>query len=269
MTQPRLIATDLDGTLLRRDGTLSERTLRALRTATDAGADVVFVTARPPRFVDLITIATTGLVGTAVCSNGALVYDLATRTVTASRALALPVARDVATALSAAAPGLGFAVETGHRVLYEPAYGLRFGVPEAEFAVSSLADLWLVDAPIVQLLACSAQFDADMLLRIAENSAGGAAQFTHSGGRGLLEISAAGVTKAGTLSALCAERGIGPEDVVAFGDMPNDLTILRWAGAGYAMGNAHPHVLASAPLRTATNEEDGVAEVLERLYGIG
>ncbi|MFF3322948.1 HAD family hydrolase [Streptomyces sp. NPDC002889] len=270
MRQPRLIATDLDGTLLRRDGTFSRRTLRALRTATDAGADVVFVTARPPRFVDLLTAATTGLVGTAVCSNGALVYDLATRTVTASRALPLTVAREVAVAISAAAPGLGFAVETGHRVLYEPAYGLRFpGVPEAEVAVSSLADLWLVDVPIVQLLAWSTQFDADGLLAIAEDSAGGAAQFTHSGGRGLLEISAPGVTKADTLSALCGESGISADEVVAFGDMPNDLAILRWAGTGYAMGNAHPAVLSSVPLHTGTNEEDGVAEVLERLYGRG
>lgn len=265
MTQPRLIATDLDGTLLRRDGTLSDRTLRALRTAADAGAEVVFVTARPPRFVDVLA-SSTGLVGTAVCSNGALVYDVAARTVTTSRALDLPVARDVATALSAVAPGLGFAVETGHRVLYEPGYGLRFGGPEAELAVSSLADLWLVETPIVQLLAHSTEFEADMLLAIAEDSAAGAAQFTHSGGRGLLEISAPGVTKADALAALCRERGVPASDVVAFGDMPNDLTILNWAGTGFAMGNAHPAVRAAVARHTASNEEDGVARVLEQLF---
>ncbi|MGW2558315.1 HAD family hydrolase [Streptomyces sp. NPDC001514] len=267
MLPPRLIATDLDGTLLRKDGSVSERTQRALRTAADAGSEVVFVTARPPRYVDALATAT-GLVATAVCSNGALVYDVGTRTVTSSRTLPLPVAREVATALSAAAPGLGFAVETGHRFLYEPAYGMRFsGAPEAELAVSSLADLWLADVPIVQLLACSARFDADRLLAMAEDSAGGAAQFTHSGGRGLLEISAHGVSKAGTLAALCDERGIDAAEVVAFGDMPNDLSILNWAGAGYAMGNAHPAVLSSVRRRTASNEEDGVAEVLERLFG--
>lgn len=87
------------------------------------------------------------------------------------------------------------------------------------------------------------------------------------GGRGLLEISASGVTKAGTLSVLCAGRGIDAAEVVAFGDMPNDLSVLEWAGAGYAMGNAHPSVPAAIATHTLSNEEDGVADVIERLFG--
>jgi Cof subfamily protein (haloacid dehalogenase superfamily) len=267
MNRPRLIATDLDGTLLRRGGVLSERTLRALRGAVDSGAEIVLVTARPPRFVDLLAAAT-GLVGTAVCSNGALVYDVSARTVVETRALPVSAARQVAAALSDAAPGLGFAVETGHQVLYEPGFGLRFpGAADTEVAVASLGDLWLADLPITKLLAWSAQLDADFLLAAAEASAGGVAQFTHSGGPGLLEISAAGVSKAGTLSALCATREIDPSDVVAFGDMPNDLSILQWAGTGYAMANAHPAVLSAVRRHTASNEEDGVAVVLEQLFG--
>lgn len=267
MQRPRLIATDLDGTLLRRGGTLSDRTVRALRTAVDAGTEVVFVTARPPRFVDVIA-ATTGLVGTAVCSNGALVYDITSRTVVDSRPLPLPAARQVATALSDAAPGVGFALETGHQVLYEPRFGLRFPASdEYEVPVPSLPDLWLTDVTVTKLLAWSGQLDADVLLAAAEASAAGLAQYTHSGGTGLLEISAAGVSKSGTLAALCAARGIDASDVVAFGDMPNDLTVLQWAGAGYAMANAHPAVLAAVPRHTASNEDDGVAVVLERLFG--
>lgn len=266
MNRPRLIATDLDGTLLRRGGIVSERTLRALHGAVDAGAEIVLVTARPPRFVDMLAAAT-GMVGTAVCSNGALVYDIASRTVVETRSLPLPAARQVATALSDATPGLGFAVETGHQVLYEPGFGLRFpGGADTEVAVASLLDLWLTDVPITKLLAWSAQHDADFLLALAEASAGGVAQFTHSGGRGLLEISAPGVSKAGTLSALCAARGIDSSEVVAFGDMPNDLTILQWAGSGYAMANAHPTVLSSVPRHTASNEDDGVALILEQLF---
>jgi Cof subfamily protein (haloacid dehalogenase superfamily) len=269
MTRPRLIATDLDGTLLRSGGAVSERTLRALRTATDAGAQVVLVTARPPRHVDRVAAAT-GLTGTAVCSNGALVYDIATRTVLEHRALPVPTARRVATALSAATPGTGFAVETGDLVLCEPGYTMRFSEdPQAQVAVASLGDLWLTEVPIVKLLAWSATLDADTLLAAAEESAGGQAQFTHSGGRGLLEISAPGVTKAGTLAALCAERGISAAETVAFGDMPNDLAVLQWAGAGYAMGNAHPAVLAAVPRHTAGNNEDGVAAVLEALFAPG
>ncbi|MEV6401214.1 HAD hydrolase family protein [Streptomyces sp. NPDC051907] len=266
MTLPRLIATDLDGTLLRRGGILSQRTLSALRAAVDAGAEVVFVTARPPRFVDRLTAAT-GLVGTAVCSNGALVYDVATRTVVETRALPVAAARQVADALSLAAPGLGFAVETGYQVLYEPRFELRFPVEAGgEVEVASLLDLWLTDVPITKLLAWSARLDADFLLAAAQASAGGLAQFTHSGGAGLLEISATGVSKAGTLAALCAARGIDASDVVAFGDAPNDLTVLEWAGTGYAMANSHPAVLAAVRRHTASNEEDGVALVLEELF---
>jgi Cof subfamily protein (haloacid dehalogenase superfamily) len=263
---PRLIATDLDGTLLRGDGSLSPRTLAALRAATAAGAEVVVVTARPPRYVDRLAAAT-GLTGTAVCSNGALVHDIGSRTVVASHALPVTVAREVAVALGAAVPGVGFALETGHQVLYEPAYGLRLAEDAAaEVAVASWADLWLTEVPIAKLLAWSSRHDADHLMAEAEQSAYGAAQFTHSGGAGLLEISAPGVTKAATLAVLCAERGIAAGDVIAFGDMPNDLTVLRWAGTAYAMANAHPAVRAEVPLRTASNTEDGVAAVLERIY---
>ncbi|MFE2092419.1 HAD family hydrolase [Streptomyces sp. NPDC059460] len=265
-----MIASDLDGTLLRGDGTLSPRTLRALRAAESAGAEVVLVTARPPRFVDRLAAAT-GLAGTAVCSNGALVYDIGTRTVISSRALSVAVARRVATAVAAAVPEVGFALETGNQVLYEPAYRLRLSEDiDAELPVPSLAALWLTDVPVTKLLAWSARLDADTLLAAAREGAGAAGrevQFTHSGGRGLLEISAFGVTKAGTLAELCAGRGIDATEVIAFGDMPNDLTVLDWAGIGYAMGNAHPAVLAAVPAHTVSNEEDGVAHVLEGLFG--
>jgi hypothetical protein len=267
MLRPRLIASDLDGTLLRNDGTLSPRTLRALRTAESAGAEIVLVTARPPRFVDRLA-DTAGLAGTAVCSNGAMVYDIGTRTVVSSRALPLTTARRVAAALAAAVPGIGFALETGNRIFYEPAYRLRLSEDTgAELPVPSLADLWLADVPVTKLLAWSDRLDADALLAAAKAGAVDGVQLTHSGGHGLLEISASGVTKAGTLSVLCAGRGIEAAEVVAFGDMPNDLSVLEWAGAGYAMGNAHPSVLAAIPAHTLSNEEDGVADVIERLFG--
>lgn len=268
MVLPRLIASDLDGTLLRRDGSLSPRTLRALRTAVSAGTEVVIVTARPPRFVDRLAEAT-GLSGTAVCGNGALVYDIASRTVLSSRVLPLPTARRVAMSISAVVPEIGFALETGNQVFFEPAFRLRFSEDvDAELPVPSLADLWLTEAPVTKLLAWSERFDADTLLAAARPGAGDGVQLTHSGGRGLLEISAPGVTKAGTLAMLCAGRGIEAGEVIAFGDMPNDLSVLTWAGTGYAMGNAHPSVLAAVATHTVSNEEDGVARIIESLYDV-
>ena len=88
---------------------------------------------------------------------------------------------------------------------------------------------------------------------------------SYSGAEALAEINAAGVTKAAALTEWCAERGIDAADVWAFGDMPNDLAMLAWAGRSFAVANAHPDVFAIATDRCGSNDDDGVAEVLERL----
>jgi hydroxymethylpyrimidine pyrophosphatase-like HAD family hydrolase len=89
-------------------------------------------------------------------------------------------------------------------------------------------------------------------------------EVTHSGPP-FVEISAAGITKARTLEALCLDFGIGPDQVIAFGDAPNDLPMLRWAGRGVAVANAHPSVLAEANDVAPSHEDDGVAVILEHL----
>jgi hydroxymethylpyrimidine pyrophosphatase-like HAD family hydrolase len=91
---------------------------------------------------------------------------------------------------------------------------------------------------------------------------------TWSSATALLEISAPGVTKASTLELLCADLGVGPAEVVAFGDMPNDLPMLAWAGTSYAMANAHPTVLEAASCTAPANDEDGVARVLAGLLDL-
>ena len=95
---------------------------------------------------------------------------------------------------------------------------------------------------------------------------GDVADLTYSHPRGLLEISPAGVTKAVGLAEVAERLGIAAADVVAFGDMPNDLEMLRWAGHGVAMGNAHPMLRDVADEVTASNAEDGLALVLERWF---
>ena len=72
-----------------------------------------------------------------------------------------------------------------------------------------------------------------------------------------------GVNKAVTLAEYAAARGIDAADVVAFGDMPNDVEMLGWAGAGYAMASGHPQALAAAALQAPRFEDDGVAQVIE------
>ncbi|MEU8360387.1 HAD family hydrolase [Nonomuraea sp. NPDC048882] len=264
VTFPRIVATDLDGTLLSSTGSVSPRTRKALRAARAAGAEIVFVTARAPRGVREIA-AQAEVTGTAICSNGAVVYDLATDEITASSPLDPQAARKVAEALALALPDVGLAVETGRNVLTEAAYTRRIEQDAAFYR--EVDSVFGADRPIVKLLAMSPSRTADEMYAAVSETVGDLAEVTYSGLEGLLEISAPGVTKAATLDRLCQERGVGASDVVAFGDMPNDLAVLLYAGAGYAMANAHELVLAAAEHRTLSNDEDGVAVVLEELLG--
>ncbi|MEU7894880.1 HAD family hydrolase [Nonomuraea sp. NPDC049152] len=263
MSLPRLIATDLDGTLLDPAGAVTPRTRRALESARQAGAEVVFVTARPPRAIGLIA-KETGVSGTAICSNGAIVYDLAAGRIVTTHPLDREDARTVARTLSEALPGVSFAIETGAGVLFEPGYGKH--IPEDLPYRRQVESVWTATEPVVKLLAWSSEHHADEMFTAAVAAVDGQAEITHSGGSGLLEISAAGVTKAGTLAELCDERGIDPSAVVAFGDMPNDLAVLTYAGTGYAMANSHHTVLAAVERHTLSNAEDGVAVVLEGYF---
>jgi Cof subfamily protein (haloacid dehalogenase superfamily) len=261
----KLVATDLDGTLLHSDGSVSDRSRAALKAAADAGLLVVFVTGRPPRWMDEIADAT-GMRGLAVCANGALVYDLGERRVVAERLIDPSTLDDVTTRLRDAIPDVTFAVEYGEEFLHEDVYRPRWdaGQPGTRRTDDPTQ---LVSDPAAKLLARHEDLDPDTLLRTAREVVGSLVELTHSSpGSGLLEISATGVSKASTLAALCAQRGFGPEDVIAFGDMPNDLPLLAWAGTPYAMANAHPSVLAAVERRAPDVEDDGVAVVLEGIY---
>ena len=106
------------------------------------------------------------------------------------------------------------------------------------------------------------------MLAPARAALGGVVELSHSNSAdGLLEISAPGVDKGAGLARLCTSLGISAEEVIAFGDMPNDLTLLEFAGRAVAVANAHPDVLAIADEVTLNHDEDGVAIVLERLLG--
>ncbi|WP_058045371.1 HAD family hydrolase [Streptomyces roseifaciens] len=268
---PRLIATDLDGTLLRDDKTVSERTVAALAAAEAAGIEVFFVTGRPARWMDVVSDHVQGH-GLAICANGAAVVDLrdGARFVEV-RPLERADALAVVHAVRAAAPGSSFAVERTAGIHYEPEYPPFFLDPGAVVAPAEklLAEDCEYTEPILKLLASHPDLGPDEFLTIAREAAGAHGSFTRSSPTALLEISGPGVSKASTLARCCAERGISPEEVVAFGDMPNDLEMLDWAGTAYAMANAHPEVLAVTTRHTVANTEDGVAAVIEQILRTG
>ena len=262
----RLIATDLDGTLVRSDGTISRRTRRALTAAEGAGLLVALVTGRPPRWMAPVAEAT-GHTGVAVCANGALLYDMHTERVVASRLLDPGTQRAVAARLREAVPGLRFAVEYALGFGHEPGYRHGWAIGAVDVRVGP-ADA-ILDRPAAKLLVRHPTMACDELLVLAGKLLGGEVAVTSSSHECLLEISAPGVTKATGLTELAATAGVAAEEVVAFGDMPNDLPMLAWAGRAVAVANAHPEVLAAADEVTASNDEDGVAVVVERLLAAG
>ena len=260
---PRLIATDLDGTLLRSDGTLSHRTAAVLAAVEEVGIEVVFVTARPPRWLDDLASAVGGH-GTAICANGAFVYDVAARRVLSSSGFEHALVRAIVADLRHAVPDVAFAAERGSGLWFESAF---------PHDPSHLVPGNAVEAPIEdldgeavgKLLAKSASLGDEEFLERASAVVGDRAHLAFSGAGGLAEVTAAGVTKAAALERWSARLGIGAEGVWAFGDMPNDVPMIRWAGVGWAVANAHAEVRAVADRVCPSNDDDGVAVTLERL----
>jgi Cof subfamily protein (haloacid dehalogenase superfamily) len=260
-----LVAIDLDGTLLRTDRTLSERSRAALAAVETAGIEVLLATARSPRSVRTIA-ADAGLGGTALCANGAIVYDLDRDRILMHSPLAAALAHRLVRGLRERVDGIVFGWEAGLRFGSEPAYeALRdpnwWPRPDDSFPPSDLLE-W--QEPITKLLARAPGADLEQILGIARELAGAEASATLAG-QAFVELAAAGVTKAATLATLAAERGLEATRIVAFGDHLTDVEMLVWAGRGVAVANAHAAVLEAADEVTATNDEDGVALVLEQL----
>jgi Cof subfamily protein (haloacid dehalogenase superfamily) len=258
-----MIATDLDGTLLRSDRTISPRTLAALVAAERAGIEVFYVTGRPARWMDVVSEHVAGH-GIAICANGASVHDLRRDRLVRVFPLAVDDALAVVAALRAEIAGVSFAVERTDRFAYEPDYPVMVHWTDERTRVGPVEELLGAEGgPLLKLLVRHRDHDPDAFLATARKAAGQYGEFTRSSSIALVEVSALGVSKATTLARCCAARGVAPAEVVAFGDMPNDLAMLTWAGTSYAVANAHPQVLAATPHRTASNNDDGVALVIE------
>jgi hydroxymethylpyrimidine pyrophosphatase-like HAD family hydrolase len=261
---PRRVATDLDGTLLDDDGLLSARTQDVLRRVQEQGVRVVIVTARPLRWMDELWAQVGGGRGVGIVSNGAITYDIGSRQVLEVQGIPAEAGLPMVEALREAAPGTAIALECLGGYRHEPAYVDLHPTPP-DMRVGDLAELW--DEPAVKVLAQHLTLDPDDFRARAIDAIGDAATPTWTIDH-LMEISAVGVTKGGALAALCADLGVAPDQVVAFGDMPNDLAMLTWAGTSYAVANGHESVLAAADHVAPRNSEDGVAVTLARVFGL-
>jgi hypothetical protein len=263
--RPRLIATDMDGTLLRTDESVSPATVAELGRWAADGVPVVLATGRPPRWMRSIREVVTA--GTAVCCNGAVLLDLERFEIVDERALDPERLQVVTAELRAAHADMWFAVEYGLEFRHEPHYRPHWDVDVPGVAPATLDEM--VQAPVAKLLVRSETMPRDAFVELVAAVVGDTATVTNSSAEALAEISAPGVTKATGLAEVAAAHGVGPEDIVYFGDMPNDVAAFEWVreagGRAVAMAHAHPEVLAAATDITLTNDEDGLVAFLRGL----
>jgi Cof subfamily protein (haloacid dehalogenase superfamily) len=270
MTLPALIACDVDGTLFDENETITPRTRDAVRAATAAGAHFLVATGRPPRWIRPV-VEELGFAPMAVCANGAVIYDPENDRVVSARTLAVDTLAELAELATRVIPGAGLAVERIGERAHDTATPQFISSPGYEHAwlnpdntEVSINDL--LSAPAIKLLIRkTGARSADMAAALAKH-VGIAGDITYSTNNGLVEIVPLGISKASGVEEIARPLGITSDEVVAFGDMPNDIPMLLWAGHGVAMGNAHPDVQAAADEVTAPNTDDGVGRVLERWW---
>ncbi|MFW6163375.1 MAG: Cof-type HAD-IIB family hydrolase [Planctomycetota bacterium] len=276
MLDYRLIAIDIDGTLL--DGTshLRPRVRQALRRAMEAGVRILLCTGR--RYRTALPIAQdAGLALPLVCHSGALVKDTGTHRTLQATPLAHHELHGLLDALEAAGltpmvytdtfeRGRDFVVQAGAPLTaYHEDY---FAKNAGHFAeVASLREA--LGAAVVQVCtfaelddlrgfkeALDERLDHEVTCHLLSSP--------HYIGR-FLEFQSARASKWAAVRALAASFGVPTEAILALGDDENDISMLRGAGLGVAMGNAAYPVKSAADVVTATNDEDGVARVVEKL----
>ncbi|CAB4931295.1 unannotated protein [freshwater metagenome] len=274
----RMVATDLDGTLLLPDGTVGPRTRAALDRLRETDVDLVIVTGRPPRWLEGVA-EMTGHRGIGIAANGALVLSLDDDRISDLFEVPVDVGLEIVHRVRSLVPGATFAVERAIRRpdhhstdVTEFALGLGY-VPRWE-GVTKPREL-----PIEELLREGGTskllmrppvdfgMSADAMFDIAHSALADICEVTHSAPSGviddpLMEMSAFGVSKASTLAHVARSHGLGPDQVVAVGDAPNDIPMLEWATTSYAVANAHPRALAVATYVLPANTDEGVADLL-------
>jgi Cof subfamily protein (haloacid dehalogenase superfamily) len=259
----KLVATDLDGTLLRDDGTVSPRTRAALAEVTVTGAAHIIVTGRGVPWTRHI-LDDLGYQGLAVCGQGAQLYHAGEHRLLTSLTLDRQLAGLALAKIEEEIGPLALAVSRDGldgEVVVGPGYRVREGLLRA-IPVADPAELWA--APLNKVYIQHAELDDDTLARGARGAVGGLVDVVMAG-EGIVEVLPPGLSKATGLSLAARRLKVRAADTIAFGDMPNDIPMFGWARHGVAMANAHEELKAVADEITASNADDGIAVVLERL----
>ena len=262
--RPKLIGTDLDGTIVAHYGFISERTKIAFAAANAAGVHIYFVTGRPIRWMK--EIAENFNFGLGICGNGAMLYDFKEEKILEEWLFSVEAQLETVKRLRELIPHVTFAVEVDQQFHREKKYVPRWDIGADNVGAEQIEEL--IKRPALKMLARCAhgEFTSDQMLALASKALVGIATVTHSNSTdSLLEISADGVSKGATLAKMAARHGLTADDCVTFGDNPNDFSMLSWAGRSWAMADGHPDLMKYAKFQTDAHQEDGVAKVIERL----
>jgi Cof subfamily protein (haloacid dehalogenase superfamily) len=266
---PKLIATDLDGTLVRSDDTVSAYTHEVLARVKAAGIRIVGATGRGPRLTELVRTDIPAA-DFLVMGGGGRVVDItdpATPIVLRDERLDGAVLASLLVTLEREVGTLSLLVEAGDEpsapLWGDPNPAWRYpDVVEARVRTEALA------GRVIKGFAFHGDYDADQLLAVAHRLIDPALATVTQAGLGYIEICPPGVDKASGLAVVADALGVDPDDVLVFGDMPNDLPMFRWAGFGrVAVANAHASVRAVADEVTLSNDADGVAVYLDAMLG--
>lgn len=267
MKKPRLVATDLDGTFLSPDGTVSEENRRAVAAAAAADLPLVFVTGRPPRWLGVLADLPLAH-PTVIASNGAMLWDIGENRALWAETIPGDLALAAVHAIRSELPEASFGFEQGMRFGFDATYHLGLQRDEAlarpEFFTGEVEEM--AHEPFVKLLVQHDCLSSDDLADQVSHLIGDTLTVTHStwGRLGLLELSAPGVTKATTLARYAESLGVSADEVAAFGDMPNDMSMLSWAGMPFVMAESHP-TLFDLPRarRIGSNADSAVGRMIQ------
>ena len=265
--RPKLIGTDLDGTIVAHYGFISERTKIAFTQAHQQGIHIYFVTGRPIRWMQ--EIKENFDFGMGICGNGAMLYDFINGKILEEWLIPLEDQIEIAKRLRAVIPSVTFALEANQEFHREKEYVPRWDIGADNVGVEKIEEAMKLPALKILARCSSGELSSDQMLELAHNALTGIATVTHSNSTdSLLEISAHGVSKGATLAKIAARLDLTAEDCVTFGDNPNDFSMLSWAGRSWGMADGHPDLLKYAKFQTDAHQEDGVAKVIERLLSL-
>ncbi len=270
LPKPKMVATDVDGTLIDHHEQVSPRTRAAVSALITDGVPFVLATGRPPRWIDPV-VDGLGYAPLCVCGNGAVIYDSANDRILSTRVLEVDTLAWIADLAEGLLPGCGLATERVGATAHDAATPQFVSSPEYEHAWLNPDDTRVsrtevISASAIKMLIRLPGATSAFMREILEPRLAGRADLTYSTNDGLIELSAPGVTKATGLATVAQRLGVEHSTMIAFGDMPNDVPMLRLAGHGVAMENAHPEAKEAADEVASTNSEDGVARILERWW---